>query len=197
MWRSCPTDGDRRRDLTPTASPPQWAPSDAWVGQIAWFCARGCGEGPRTSPAPTRSIRRRGQPSAAGGQAPPLPIVLHDGERVGVRGRCEHRRCGRSLCSGGPPQRPHAPRPLTLTLSPRREERRGERGTRASPAPSRSIRRRGATLRRRRAGAPSPHRPSRWGEGRGEGQMRAPAVRPVAPAVVGRPDALTRPGPSP
>ena len=34
-------------------------------------------------------------------RAPPLPIVLHDGERVGVRGRCSHRGAiVRYLCSG-------------------------------------------------------------------------------------------------
>ena len=48
-----------------------------------------------------------------------------------MRGRCPHRRLGRSSsrrrtqrCT----QCPHAALPLTLTLSPRREERRGERG---------------------------------------------------------------------
>ena len=48
--------------------------------------------------------------------------------------------------------------------------------------------------------APSPHRPSRWGEGRGEGQVRAQTAR----AIVSRggernvaPNALTRPCPSP
>ena len=90
-----------------------------------------------------RREERRGErqraPSATAASAPPLPIVLHDGERVGVRGRCEHRRCGRSFRSGGPAQSPHAPRPLTLTLSPRREERRGERG-RATPPPRRTSR---------------------------------------------------------
>ena len=66
------------------------------------------------------------------GGASPLPIVLHDGERVRVRGRCPP-----GLSGGTPvlllpretrPRRRGAALPLTLTLSPRREERRGERG---------------------------------------------------------------------
>ena len=65
--------------------------------------------------------------------APPLPIVLHDGERAGVRGRCAHRRFGgsadpRPAACAAVPGGPHVLLPLTLTLSPRREERRGERG---------------------------------------------------------------------
>ena len=67
----------------------------------------------------------------------PLPIVLHDGERVGVRGRRSHGRFGpiffAAARNGTVPQGPHALLPLTLALSPRREERRGERG-RAYPS---------------------------------------------------------------
>ena len=62
----------------------------------------------------------------------PLPIVLHDGERAGVRGRCPHRRLNGAFlyqaANTTAPQSPHVALPLTLTLSPRREERRGERG---------------------------------------------------------------------
>ncbi len=162
-------------------------------------------------------------------RAPPLPIVLHDGERAGVRGRCGRRWCGRSLRGGGPPQRPHTPRPLTLTLSPRREERRGERGARrhahashvgpaggrrASPAqptapadphpatpraapPLADLTPSAARYLAPRARAPSSHRPSRWGEGRGEGPMRAPAVRPIAPQRWPAPTPSRAPAPHP
>ena len=72
----------------------------------------------------------------------PLPIVLHDGERVGVRGRCSHGRFGpiffAAARNGTVPQGPHALLPLTLALSPRREERRGERGR---AYPKRALRR--------------------------------------------------------
>ena len=139
-------------------------------------------------------------------RAPPLPIVLHDGERAGVRGRCERRWCGRSLRGGGPPQRPHALLPLTLALSPRREERRGERG-RATPPPRRTSRSAAdltpsaprLTSHRPRKRAPSPHRSSRWGEGRGEGQIRAQMVRPIVPqrSPVPTPSHVPAPRPSP
>ena len=66
-----------------------------------------------------RITRHEGRASRE--RAPPLPIVLYDGERVGVRGRCSHRRFDRSSLEA--PQSPHAP----LPLSPRCEEHRGER----------------------------------------------------------------------
>ena len=87
-----------------------------------------------TAPHPTLSPRREnaageGTCAPARRLAPPLPIVLHDGERVGVRGGCAHRPldrppCGRRVGLSAL----HVLLPLTLTLSPRREERRGERG---------------------------------------------------------------------
>ena len=101
----------------------------------------------------------------------PLPIVLHDGERAGVRGRSTHGRPDRSpldaAANAAAPQSPHVLLPLILTLSPRREERRGERGRALPP---------------RRGGrpSPSPHRSSRWGEGRGEGQEHARTARLIA-----------------
>ena len=50
-------------------------------------------------------------------RAPPLPIVLHDGERVGVRGGCAHRPLDRAPAAGGlvlVPSRASAPHPNPL-----------------------------------------------------------------------------------
>ena len=89
----------------------------------------------------------------------PLPIVLHDGERVGVRGGCTLGRLdlssfvavGNTTVSQG--SRGHLP--LTLTLSPRREERRGERGR---ARPKRRAKGRGRIARWRDPGGGQPRR---------------------------------------
>ena len=105
---------------------------------------------PSRIPAPHPIRSPRGAKNAAGrgdvrfprseqrGNAhPPLPIVLYDGERVGVRGRCRHRRVDPSLPRQRCPPRPHASPPLTLyPLPAARRTPRGE-GTCASLAPSR------------------------------------------------------------
>ena len=67
----------------------------------------------------------------------PLPIVLHDGERVGVRGRCRHRRLDPSLPRRRCPPRPSrnpAPHPIP---SPRGVKNAAGRGDVRSLAPSR------------------------------------------------------------
>ena len=88
-----------------------------------------------------RGERGRALPPRRDGRPSPLPIVLHGGERVGVRGRSTHGRprpiAAHAAANAMAPQSPHVPLPLTLTLSPRREERRGERGTRVAAAPQR------------------------------------------------------------
>ena len=118
-----------------------------------------------------RGERGRALPPRRGGRSSPSP---HRSSRWGEgwgEGQ-EHARTARPIASHAAanamaPQSPYVHLPLTLTLSPRREERRGERG-RALP--------------RRRYGrpSPSPHRSSRWGEGRGEGQEHAPTAGPIA-----------------
>ena len=118
-----------------------------------------------------RGERGRALPRRRGGRSSPSP---HRSSRWGEgRGEGqEHARTAGPIAAHAAaptmvPQRPHVLLPLTLTLSPRREERRGERG-RALP--------------RRRDGrsSPSPHRSSRWGEGRGEGQEHARTAGPIA-----------------
>ena len=52
--------------------------------------------GERGRALPTRRAERK--------RASPLPIVLHDGERVGVRGRCGHRRLDPSCRGDGAPK---------------------------------------------------------------------------------------------
>ena len=81
------------------------------------------------------SVERACIPGGAAGRESPLPIVLHDGERVGVRGRREHGRMDGSFLPRRPTRRCRkaltchcsSPRP-----SPRGVKNDGERG-RAHP----------------------------------------------------------------
>ena len=139
-----------------------------------------------------RGERGRALPPRRGGRSSPSP---HRSSRWGEgRGEGqEHARTARLIASvaavnAAAPQSPHVHLPLTLTLSPRREERRGERGRALPP---------------RRAGrpSPSPHRSSRWGEGRGEGQEHARTAGPIAAHAAvnasGAPEPSRAPAPHP